>query len=93
MKKVLFLILSSVLILALAGCGAKEPATSAADVGNTSENRQSQTTGDPQKPNEVTSGAKTLPASFPKETLPLAADAEIFDERKSSKPGSGGHVC
>ena len=83
MKKVLFLILSSVLILALAGCGAKAPATNAADVGNTAENSQRQTTGDPQMPNEVTSGAKTLPASFPKETLPLAADAEIFDVREN----------
>ena len=80
MKKILSLILASVLILAFAGCGAKEPA---ANDGTTSEPKQSQTTDDPQKPNETASGSKTLPASYPKETLPLAADAEILDVREN----------
>lgn len=84
MKKILSFILASVLILALAGCGTKEPAADEANGGTTSaEPKQSQTTGAPPKPNETASGSKTLPASFPKETLPLAADAEILDVREN----------
>lgn len=84
MKRILSLILASVLILALAGCGAKEPAADEANGGTTSaEPKQSQTTGDPQKPNKTASGSKTLPASYPKETLPLSADAEILDVREN----------
>ena len=89
MKKILSLILMSVLILALAGCGAKGPAADEANGGTTSvEPKQSQTTGDPQKPNKTVSGSKTLPASYPKEILPLAADAEILDVREN--PASKG---
>jgi predicted small lipoprotein YifL len=72
MKKILSLILMSALILALAGCGAKGPAAGEANGGTTSaEPKQSQTTGGSQKPNETASGSKTLPVSYPKETLPL----------------------
>lgn len=89
MRRILSLILASVLILALAGCGAKEPGANEAKSGITSaEPKQSQTTGNPQKPNKIASGSKTLPASYPKETLPLAADAEIFDVREN--PASKG---
>lgn len=77
MKRILTLILVSVLLLALAGC--REPSA---------ETKQSQTTGNLQKPNEMASGSKTLPASYPKETLPLAADAEIIDVREN--PASKG---
>lgn len=85
MRRILSLILASVLILALAGCGAKEPAANEATGGTVSgEPKQSQTAGEPQKPqNETASGSKTLPASYPKEILPLAADAEIIDVRES----------
>lgn len=84
MRRILSLFLASVLILALAGCGAKEPAANEANGGTSSaEPKQSQTIGDPQKPNEAASGSKTLPAGYPKETLPLAADAEIIDVREN----------
>lgn len=63
MKKILSLILVSVMILALVGCGEKEPMADNAKV-------------------ETTSDSKTLPASYPKETLPLAADAEIIDVKE-----------
>jgi predicted small lipoprotein YifL len=83
MKKILSFILAYVLILALAGCGAKEPAADKANSGTTLEPKQSQTTDGPQKPNETASGSKTLPESFPRETLPIAADAEILDVREN----------
>ena len=88
MKKILSFILASVLILALAGCGAKEPAADKANGAATSEPKQSQTSDGPRKPNETASGSKTLPASFPKEALPLAVDAEILDVREN--PASKG---
>ncbi len=85
MKRLLSIILMSVLILALAGCGSKEPAANKANGGTASaEPKQSQATGDPQKPqNETASDSKMLPASYPKEILPLAADAEILDVREN----------
>lgn len=84
MKKILSLILASVLILALAACGAKELASNEANGGITpAEPKTNQTTGDLQKPNEITPDSKTLPASYPKETLPLAADAEILDVKEN----------
>ncbi len=85
MKKLLISLLVFMLVLSLAGCGAKEPAANEANGGTTSaEPKQSQTTGDPQKPqNETDAGSKTLPASYPKEILPLAADAEILDVREN----------
>lgn len=86
MKRILTLILVSVLIVALAGCGAKEPG---ANSGTTSaESQPSQASGDLQKANEIASSSKTLPATYPKETLPLAADAEIIDVREN--PASKG---
>ena len=89
MRRILSLILASVLILALAGCGAKAPSADKANSGTTSESKQGQTTdGSNQKPNETASGSKTLPASYPKEILPLAADAEIIDVREN--PASKG---
>lgn len=88
MKKILSLILMSALILALAGCGAKEPAADKANSGTTSEPQQNQATGDPQKTNKTASGPKTLPTSYPKEILPLAVDAEIIDVREN--PASKG---
>ena len=85
MKKILSFILASVLILALAGCGAKKPAANE----TIQTPKQSQTTGDAQKPqNETPAGTKTLPASYPKEILPLAADADILDVREN--PASKG---
>lgn len=83
MKKILSLFIVSVLILTLAGCGTKEPAANEEKVETTSETNQRQTTDDPQKPNETASGSKTLPSSYPKEVLPLAADAEILDVREN----------
>ncbi len=85
MKKLSSLILMSVLILALAGCGGKGPAVNEASGGSASEApKQSETTGDLKTPQIVTpSDSKTLPASYPKEVLPLAADAEILDVREN----------
>lgn len=84
MKRILSLILASALILALAGCGAQKPAADKANGGTApTEPKQSQPTGDNQKPNKTTSGSKTLPASYPKKNLPLAADAEIIDVREN----------
>lgn len=88
MKKILSLMLMSVLILVFAGCGTKGPVADKAKVGITSEPKQSQTTDGPQKPNKTASGSKTLPASYPKEILPLAVDAEIIDVREN--PASKG---
>lgn len=85
MKKLLIGLLAFMLVLTLAGCGAKEPAANEANGGTVSgEPEQSQTAGDPQKPqNETTASSKTLPDSYPKEILPLAADAEILDVREN----------
>ncbi len=85
MKKIISLVLASILIFGLAGCGAKEPAANEANGGAVSgESKQSQTTDDPKMPqNETAAGSKTLPTSYPKETLPLAADAEILDVREN----------
>ena len=88
MRRILPLILASVLILVLVGCGAKEPAAGKSNGAATSEPKQSQPTDGTQKPNETASGSKTLPSSYPKEILPLAADAEIIDVREN--PASKG---
>ncbi len=83
MKKILFIILASVFILVLPGCGAKKPVTDKVNDGTTAESKQSQNTDGPQMSNETATGTKTLPTSFPNETLPLAADAEILDVREN----------
>lgn len=85
MKKLLAGLLAFMMVLTLAGCGEKEPAANEANGGTVSgEPKQSQTVGDPQKPqNETDAGSKTLPASYPKEVLPLAADAKILDVREN----------
>ncbi len=89
MKEILTGVLVFMLVLSLAGCGANEPVTNEANGGTTlAQPKQSQTTGNLQKPNEAASGSKTLPASYPKEVLPLAADAEIIDVREN--PASKG---
>lgn len=74
MKKVL--ILMSVLILVLAGCGAKEPAANKANGGAASQ---------APKQSKTVASSKALPPSYPKEILPLAADAEILDVRENPK--------
>lgn len=79
MKKILSLMLTFVLILTLAGCGAKEPTSNGGD------GRPALQT---PKQSETVSGSKTLPASYPLERLPLAADAEIIDVREN--PASKG---
>ncbi len=85
MKKLLTGLLTFMLVLTLAGCGAKEPAANEANGGTVSgEPKQSQTGDDAKKPqNETTASSKTLPDSYPKEILPLAADAEILDVREN----------
>ncbi len=87
MRKILSLISAFVLILSLAGCGTKASSSDKTNGATTSQPNQSQTTDGPQKPNETASGSKTLPASYPKEILPLAVDAEIFyaNENSSNK--------
>lgn len=75
MKRLLSVILASVLILALVGCGEKEPAGSGAVSGAL-------------KAVETAGDNKTLPDSYPKDILPLAADAEIIDVREN--PASKG---
>jgi len=88
MKKTLSLILLTVLILALAACGTAEPApdeTNGEAASTVSD--QSQTNDDSQSP-QTSSDSTTLPASYPKDTLPLAADAEIIDVREN--PASKG---
>lgn len=84
MKRIISIILMT-LLLALAGCGLKEPATNEGNGGTASaEPNQSNITGDAQMPqNETPSDSKTLPASYPKEILPLAADAEILEVREN----------
>ena len=88
MKSIISLISASLLILALAGCGANEPAADKVNGATTSELQQSQTAGDAGMPNGTVSGSKTLPDSYPTEILPLAADAEIIDVREN--PASKG---
>lgn len=90
MKRILSIILMSVLILAFAGCGSEEPAANEANGGTVSaESKQSQAASDPQKPQiETAAGSKILPTSYPKEILPLAADAELIDVREN--PSSKG---
>lgn len=85
MRKIQALILASLLILALGGCGVKKPAANETNGGAVSgEPKQSQTSDDPKKPqNEAAASSKTLPASYPKDILPLAADAEILDIREN----------
>lgn len=78
MKKIVTLILVSVLILALAGCGSK-------DSGVKDDLKKPQ---DNTSTNSSTSNSDTLPASYPKEKLPLAVDAEIIDVREN--PASKG---
>lgn len=73
MKKISLLILVSILILALAGCLTKGVAANEAN---------DRTTSGKPKQNETTADSKTLPASYPREILPLAADAEILDVRE-----------
>lgn len=73
MKKILFFILLSILILALAGCGAKEPAGSPSNSGSASSEPKS---------NQTNDDSNALPASYPKELLPLAIDAIILDVRE-----------
>lgn len=79
MKKTLSWILITAFVFMLAGCGSKGPAANEANGGAASK---------VPKQSETTSDAKTLPDSYPKEILPLAADAEIFDVREN--PASKG---
>jgi len=72
------------LVLTIAGCGSKVPSINKANSGTASaEPKKSQASGDPQKPNKIASDSKTLPTSYPKEILPLAADAEILDVKEN----------
>lgn len=75
MKKVLTLLFTSVLVLALVGCGAKE---------STANEANSKDVSAEPKQGQISSNSKTLPASYPNEILPLAADAEIIDVRENS---------
>lgn len=83
MRRILSLILVSVLIFTLAGCGAKAPSADKANSETILETKQNQTIDGTQKANETASGSKTLPANYPKEILPLAADADIIDVREN----------
>lgn len=74
MKKKSSLVLMFVLILVLAGCGAKGPTANEANGGAASR---------APKQSETVADSKKLPASYPKEILPLAADAEILDVREN----------
>ncbi|HHX37508.1 MAG TPA: hypothetical protein GX717_05965 [Clostridiaceae bacterium] len=80
MKKILSLILASFLILGLVGCGGEE-APENSNVLNDSASSAL-------KAVETASDIKTLPDSYPKDVLPLAADAEIIDVREN--PASKG---
>lgn len=79
MRKILSLIIISVLILSVAGCGTAE--TSGGKTNGTGTPSQSEA-GDLKKPQNTTN-SKTLPASYPREILPLAADAKIIDVREN----------
>lgn len=85
MKKILCWILMSILLLTFAGCRAKEPVTNETSGElTTGAPKQSETTGDPKTSNNETySDVKSLPASYPMEILPLAADAVILDIREN----------
>lgn len=97
MRKIISFILLSVLTMALIGCGGKEPKTNKTSGGTaptetkqkllnsetaSTEPKQNQIANDLQKPNNITIDFKTLPETYPKEILPLAADAEIIDIRE-----------
>jgi hypothetical protein len=71
MKKTLSFILMSMLILVLAGYGAQGPGASKARAMQGPEQ------------SAPSSDSKTLPGSYPKEVLPLVADAEILDVREN----------
>lgn len=93
MKKVLVSIVVLVLILSLAGCGKGKP-TAGEVSGETPEgapNHTAEATATNTLP-EATNGnvgdGLSLPDSYPKEKLPLAADAEILDVREHSANNS-----
>ncbi len=90
MKRTLSMVFMSLLVLTLTGCGSKEPAAKKANGESVSPvPEQSQATGEHQKPqNETATGSKTLPPSYPIETLPLAVDAVIIDIKEN--PASKG---
>ena len=74
MKRLLPWILTFALVFALVGCGTEEPTTNEANGGVVS--------GTPGQ-NQTSSISNTLPDSYPREILPLAADAEIIDVREN----------
>ena len=74
MKKILSFVFLSILILALASCGVKEPAGSQSNGESASSELSSKQTAD---------DSNVLPDSYPKEILPLARDAVILDVREN----------
>ena len=86
MKRLLTIILMCVLLLASAGCRANGPAAngaSTASEASTESGASGVTSSQAPKQSETDAGSKTLPSSYPKEILPLAADAEILDVREN----------
>lgn len=85
MNKVLFGIVMIALVLALTGCGAKEPVATESGGGSATElPKQSESIGNLNTQQTAPlSASKTLPDFYPKDILPLAADAEILDVREN----------
>ncbi|MEA4898153.1 hypothetical protein ACH6CV_03005 [Bacillota bacterium Meth-B3] len=85
MNKVLLGIIMIASVLALTGCGGKKPAANEAGGGSVAEPaKQSEVIGE-SSTRQITppANSKTLPDSYPKDILPLAADAEILDVREN----------
>jgi len=83
-KRIISLVLMLVLVLAFIGCGSKVPSANKAKSETASaKSNKNQTDGDHnQRPSNKTA-SKTLPANYPKEILPLAADAKILDVKEN----------
>ena len=86
MKRIALFLLMSVLILTLASCGGAEGSAPKETSGGatTATPKPSKTPGDFNTPqNETAINSKALPAIYPREILPLTADAEIIDVREN----------
>lgn len=85
MNKLLIGIIAVLLALALTGCGAKEPSVNEVVGGSATElPKQSEPVGDQNTQQSASvANSKTLPDIYPKDILPLAADAEILDVREN----------
>jgi hypothetical protein len=86
--KALFLLIF-ILLLVLAGCKTETPAPNqTSDAVSPEVSSQSEAVSEPKSQTEVDAAFKVLPASYPIDILPLAADAKILDVKEN--PASNG---